>query len=174
MLEIVRLEAEDARPSFSCGDQDLDEFFHHDSIEGCKQLVCVTYAVLDNNENIVAYFSLSNDSIRKEEMPRSARERLLKVIPREKRYSGMPAAKIGRLGVSVSAHGNGYGRVILDFLKGWFTNKNKTGCRFLVVDAYNNEKAISFYSNNGFVFLSGSDENERTRIMYYDLIQFRD
>lgn len=54
-----------------------------------------------------------------------------------------PAILIGRLGVSSEYRGKGLniGSQILDFIKGWFRSfDNKTGCRFIVVDAYNNEK----------------------------------
>lgn len=86
----------------------------------------------------------------------------------------MPAAKIGRLGVSQELKRNGIGSQLLDFLKGWFTIGNKTGCRFLVVDAYNNETITGFYKKNGFKFLTSKDEEDNTRLMYFDLITFRD
>lgn len=84
----------------------------------------------------------------------------------------MPAVKIGRLGTSQDLHGKGYGTIVLDFLKAWFTEGNKTGCRFLVVDAYNENNVIKFYKKNGFEFLTSADEEENTRIMYFDLITF--
>ena len=42
----------------------------------------------------------------------------------------------------------------------------KSGCR-LTVDAY--VQATSFYLKNDFTFLSSEDENQRTRLMYFDL-----
>ena len=46
-----------------------------------------------------------------------------------------PAVKLRRLGVDVSAKGNKNGSGILDYIKWMFTRYNKTGCRFLTVDA---------------------------------------
>ena len=43
---------------------------------------------------------------------------------------------------------------------------DKTGCRFITVDAY--RKAIPFYAANGFEFLQ-KDEGGETELMYYDL-----
>lgn len=60
----------------------------------------------------------------------------------------------------------------MDYLKIWFTQGNKTGCRFLLVDAYNQKKTLDFYAKNGFKFLVSKDEKDKTRIMYFDLIQF--
>ena len=164
---------DDPRPRFCCGNDDLNEFFHKDSIDGGKELLSVTYTLVDQGE-VVAFFSLSNDSIKKAEVPKSAFKRLVRILPFNKRYSSMPAAKIGRLGIIQDKQKRGYGTNILDFLKAWFTNSNKTGCRFLLVDAYNEGKPISFYQKNGFEFLTGNDEKEDTRIMYFDLIRFRE
>lgn len=69
----------------------------------------------------------------------------------------------------------------MEFIKDWFRDEdNKTGCRFLVVDAYNNFKTLNFYERNGFKFLYKDDEEEKsfyhindsviaTRLMYFDL-----
>jgi hypothetical protein len=54
----------------------------------------------------------------------------------------MPAVKIGRLGVAHASQRDGTGTQVLDFLKMWFTVGNKTGCRFIVVDAYNFFKLV--------------------------------
>ena len=45
----------------------------------------------------------------------------------------------------------------MSFIKDWFRHEdNKTGCRFIVVDAYNEEKVLRYYEKNGFV----SDQSE--------------
>jgi GNAT superfamily N-acetyltransferase len=172
-VELRRLEPDDPRPRFSCGDSELDEFYAVDSVVGGRELLSVTYAFEDGHGDVAAFFCVSNDAIKKRLLPRSSFKRLVRVVPHEKRYSSMPAVKIGRLGVSSEHRGAGVGTAVLDYLKTWFTVGNKTGCRFLVVDAYNQPEAMSFYSRNGFEFLTSSDEREATRIMYFDLITFR-
>ena len=90
---------------------------------------------------------------------------------------------IGRLGVNQSFKGIGIGNELMDFIKSWFIDtNNKTGCRFLVVDAYNEPSPIKYYRNNGFEFLFSNEEQEKkymgisdeeqliTRLMYFDLI----
>ncbi|MDO5130582.1 MAG: hypothetical protein Q4D64_11765 [Prevotellaceae bacterium] len=59
---------------------------------------------------------------------------------------------------------------------------NKTGCRYLIVDAYNSEIPLAFYKKNGFDFIFSTEEQEkdyrkivsdeplRTRLMFFDLI----
>lgn len=53
-----------------------------------------------------------------------------------------------------------------------FTHGNRTGCRFITVDAYHD--AVGFYLKCGFDFISEKDQNEITRSMYYDLKRFLD
>lgn len=68
------------------------------------------------------------------------------------------------------------------FIKDWFRHEdNKTGCRFIVVDAYNEEKVLRYYEKNGFVPLYKTEEIEKryydipqnehlkTRLLYFDL-----
>ncbi len=168
-LIIRRLSAEDERPSFDCGEQDLNEFFAVDSIKSGRELLAVTYVVADKDD-VVAFFSLSNDSIRKDSLEKSIWRKITAFIPFQKRYSTLPAVKIGRLATHTNYQGKGIGTEILDFLKHWFTDGNKTGCRFIIVDAYNNEKTIRFYQKNGFSFLFSSDELQKTRLMVFDLM----
>ena len=57
-------------------------------------------------------------------------------------------------------------------IKHAFTNGNRTGCRFITVDAY--AEATAFYQKNGFDFFTKRDEHEDTRLMYFDLKPFKD
>ena len=85
----------------------------------------------------------------------------------EKRLKGYPAVKLCRLGISTLAHGQHIGSYLLDFIKSYFVNDNKTGCRFLTVDAYAN--AVPFYIKNGFMPLNDDDKDDSTRLLYFDL-----
>ena len=73
---------------------------------------------------------------------------------------------------------------VINYLKSWFIeDDNKTGCRFLVVDAYNKERVLTFYERNKFKFLYADEVQEReeqhvaedaerlyTRHMFLDLL----
>ena len=74
-MELKRLEPDDKRPAFCCGDPDLDEFYRVDSINGGRQLLSVTYAIMEDDK-VVAFFSVSNDSINKELVQNSAFKRI--------------------------------------------------------------------------------------------------
>ena len=93
-----------------------------------------------------------------------------------------PGVLIGRLGINAEFRNHGIGTELIDFIKSWFIDEeNKTGCRFLIVDAYNNEAPLGFYQKNEFLFLFSTEQQEaenlgydvtktlHTRLMYYDL-----
>ena len=64
----------------------------------------------------------------------------------------------------------GWGTKILNFIKYWFTHENKTGCRYITVDALVSK--MSFYEKNGFKVLVKPDVDDETVLMYYDLKKF--
>jgi GNAT superfamily N-acetyltransferase len=91
-----------------------------------------------------------------------------------------PSVKIGRLGVDKKYDGSGLGSDLLDFIKDWFIDgQNKTGCRFILVDAYNIPRVLSFYQKNKFEFLMDEEREAKyskkkvselkTRLMFFDL-----
>lgn len=77
--------------------------------------------------------------------------------------------KIGRLAVNVDFQGQGLGKIILDYLKQLFIENNRTGCKFITVDAYS--QSLHFYEKNGFEYLTAKDAGDDTRLMYFDLIK---
>ena len=136
------------------------------------------------NRLVICAFTIANDSIKAQLIPKSDRNRLTRKVTNQKRgLKSYPAVLIGRLGVAIEFEGKGIGRELMDFIKSWFIDyNNKTGCRFLVVDSYNKEQPIRYYTKNGFKFIfedeveekaySGIITNESlyTRLMSFDLI----
>ena len=148
--------------SFDCGDDDLTEFFLQDAIPHKKELIGVTYFFYDDSgKSAVSFFTVSNDAIRTD----SFRE----TLPEGKRYGFYPAVKIGRFGVNKEYQGQHIGKQMMNFIKRFFISENKTGCRFLTVDAYNKPEILEFYSKNGFTFLYDKDAHKQIRAMKYDL-----
>jgi len=170
-LLIVRLSPLAQRKPFLCGDPDLDEFFHNDSKDHSAQLLAVTYAV-ENETETFAYFSVLNDNISRKQLGTTSFERFSQCLPNGKRYPSHPAVKVGRFAVAEKSQGQGLGSLLMDGIKVFFISKNKTGCRFITVDA--TKKAIGFYKKNGFIFLTDKDKNKDLRIMYFDLKPYAD
>jgi GNAT superfamily N-acetyltransferase len=170
---LVRLHPDVPVRNFDCGVPDLNDFLIDDAYDYMRALMSVTY-VVQNGADISAYFSVLNDSLRLEPVDKAERNRLNRSIPNDKRAKSYPAVKLGRLAVNKPMQRAGFGSVILEWLKIFFLTKNKTGCRFIIVDALNNESALKFYQRNEFVFLMKGDVHEPTRLMYYDLKPFQD
>ena len=151
-FRIERLKPEFDLSYFDCGDDDLNDFLISDANNYQFQLLAVTYLLTDINNKTLAFFSLSNDSLKDQDFEKW--NSLSRKIPNRKRRKDYPAVKIVRLGVDKSLRGQKIGSEIVFFLKNWFTTENKTGCRFLLVDGYNKPEVLSFYESNGFTFLT--------------------
>lgn len=159
--------------SFNCKDDDLNHFLWDDAVPYMTELMAVTYLLVDSKENrIIAYFSLLNDKVSYDADNKSIWKKLSKGITYKKRRRNYPSVKIGRFAVSKNYEGKGLGRGLLNFIKIFFTQSNKTGCRFLTVDAY--ADAVGFYQKNGFDFFTKKDEGKSTRLMFFDLKPFKD
>lgn len=166
---IRRLSKEEVVKSFDCGDSDLNDFILNESVFYRNALLAVSYIAENKEGKIIGYFSLANDRVSlsdfdcKTDFNRFRRHRFVN----EKRLKSYPAVKICRLGIDLTAKGYGVGSEILDFIKDYFIENNKTGCRFITVDAYIN--AVPFYMKNHFMPLLTSDTDEHTRLLFYDL-----
>lgn len=167
-FKLVRLNENSQLKAFNCNDSDLNDFFINDSIPHLKSLMSVTYTI-ESDSKTIAFFSLLNDKISSEEAGSKVlfNKLILKKLPNRKRFRSVPAIKIGRLGVHVDYWGNDFGTMILDYIKQTFITNNRTGCRFVTVDAY--KESLGFYEKNGFKYLTDKDSNEDTRLMFCDL-----
>lgn len=149
---------------FDCGHPDLNDFFSNDCIDYSSELMGKSYCFrVDSDQSIlVCAFTVSNDSIKVNSLPNNRKKKLVKSIPYAKQFRSYPAVLIGRLGVNINYKGIGIGRELLDFIKSWFIDpNNKTGCRFLVVDAYNEPIALNYYQHNSFEFLFSNEDQEK-------------
>jgi len=172
-LSFIRLKPSYSVEKFCCGDADLDDFILHRASAFQKHLLSVSYVCVDDSGpgEVLAYCSLANDKVAitdfkdKAEFNRFRRKR---GFPNEKRLKSYPAVKLCRLGVVSDAKGKKLGSTLLNIIKSMFVIENKTGCRFLTVDAYLD--AVPFYEKNGFRYMNANDNDPHTRLMYYDLI----
>ena len=102
--------------------------------------------------------------------------------PKQKRR--YPAILIGRLAVNEEFADKGIGSEMLSAIKQFSTDPdNLADCRFLAVDAKNEEKPLHYYEKNDFRYLYSSEEQEaenldlplplKTRFMFFDLIDLK-
>lgn len=169
-IQFRKLTPESKIKPFDCGDDDLNEFFIKDSVRFTEKLLAVTY-VIEDDINTIAFFSLLNDkvSVLDTDSKRKWIKKFLSKQPSGKKFNSYPAMKIGRLGVSILHQRQGYGADILNWAKDLFITNNRTGCRYITVDAY--RESLEFYKKNGFVLMKDSDLNSDTQLMYFDLFQ---
>ncbi|MBF0517124.1 MAG: GNAT family N-acetyltransferase [Nitrospirae bacterium] len=170
--QIIRLAADYSIKPFDCGNADLNEFLFQNAIGHSRELLAVTYLFEDDNCTN-AYFSVLNDSIRRldADSTKLFRKKLLRDIPHKKRrYHSYPAVKIGRFAVHKDLQNNNIGSKIMDYIKHFILEGNKSGCRFVTIDSYRD--SVGFYQKNGFEFLSEKDKTDDTRLMYFDLKTF--
>ena len=157
------------------------------------QLLGKSYCfVKPDTSEIVCAFTVANSSVKVDSLPSNLRNKLNRKIPNAKRRPQYPAVLVGQLAVSDLFSGHHVGDELLDFIKSWFIDPlNKTGCRYVIVDAVNHPKVFEYYQRNGFKFLFSSDGEEwtflhnkglepttpiepmKTRLMYFDLIYLR-
>ena len=189
-LKLYNQELIDSCNQFDCDHPDLNDFFTNDVENYSSELLGKTYCfTLDEDPSIiVCAFTISNDSIKTTHLPNARKKKVIKGIPRPKQMRSYPAVLIGRLGVhknyrSIEGEDERTGKQLMDFIKSWFIDEaNKTGCRFIVVDSYNEIGPLKYYTKNDFIPLFSSEEQEKeftglphdallsTRLMFFDLI----
>lgn len=179
-------EVSDFCDPFSCGDDDLDDFFCNDVFLYEEELLGKTFCWINraNQREIVAIATLAFDGIKTYSLDKSSRNALQRKIPQPKRHRSYPAVLIGRLGVNQKFQRKGLhvGSQLMEILKYWFVDENnKAACRYMIVDAYNTESTLHFYIKNGFKHLYKTEESEKdafaipvdetlkSRILFFDL-----
>lgn len=185
--KLVRVQKDviDHCDTFTCGAPDLDDFLYNDSLAYERDLMGKTYCWLlnDNDRKIVGFVTLANAGIQTTHLQNNPKRHLHKNIPYNKQGRTYPAVLIGRIAVSEDFQGKNFrvGSQIMDFVKTWFlTDDNKTGCRYVLVDAVNTPQTLAYYERNGFKPLFRREEDERnfynikdelkTRMYYFDLL----
>ena len=156
---------------FSCGIDDLDEFFGQDVFFYSEELLGKTYCWVTRSipHKIVALVTLANDSIKSSALPKNSRNRFNRQFDNQKRNKTYPSTLVGRLGVSTEFQGYHIGRQVMDYIKrSNIIDDRENACRFLVVDARNTPDTLAFYEHNGFVFMHRTEEIERQALKRYD------
>ncbi|MDE7386363.1 MAG: hypothetical protein K2N28_04420 [Muribaculaceae bacterium] len=159
--------------AFSCGVEELDDFFHSEVRECVKRHYLAAYCAINGSSEIVAVFTLMNDALmisgqtEKEDFIDDLRfdtsEDIVDFFSRQTSY---PAINIGHLGIAARFQRQGIGSAIIDLVTATFANYIQAGCQFVTVDAINNQETIRFYLDNLFSFQTTRDSYSSTRRMY--------
>ena len=174
---------------FDCGREDINNFFYYDVEKNQQQMFGKTYFFCDETpQHIVGAITVANASIFTRHISWRRRDVIGAEVDTEKSGQNFPAVLLGRLGVDVHYQHLHLGPQIIEYVKAWFSSENnKSGCRFLIVDAYNEPGLIQFYERCGLTLFFSSEEQEKkyrniidregeqpvkleTRLMFFDLI----
>lgn len=152
---------------FDCGDEQLNKFLFEDAKPSLELRIANTF-ILEDNGRIVVYFCLLNDKVSKDEIIGSRWKKIRSNFPRDKQFRSYPTIKIGRFAVSKDYRGKNIGTGLMAMLKKMLSSSSThSAFRYITVDAY--LSAVPFYEKNGFVHLTKKDEDEHTRLMFFDV-----
>ncbi len=153
----------------ACTDRDLEEFLHCDAEKHYLDKIAITYSL---TEESAPHFPLGFVTLQNDAIIINNKDEFLEEV-KNYSYQSFPAVKIGRLGIHVKLQGKKLGSLLLNMVKEMMVTENRTGCRFLTVDAWRNKKqkinVSSFYSKNGFKLLALREKTSSTVPMYFDL-----
>ena len=168
-MRLVPLTSDYELTPFDCGDSDLNEFLLNDAKKAFELRIANTF-ILEDDGRIVAYFCLLNDRISRNEITGSRWKKIKAQFPVSKQFRSYPTVKIGRFAVSMDYRGQGIGSELMNLIKDLLnTEVSRSAFRYITVDAY--LSAISFYEKNGFRSLTKQEEDDHTRLMFFDMME---
>ena len=138
------------RNNFSCEEETLSNYLKQQASQDIKKSLAACFVVVDENNNIIGYYTLSNDSLDREEIPAEHQKK----VPQN--YH-VPVTLLGRLARDISVKGTSIGEhLLLDALHRCYNiSIQGIGSMAVVVDPIN-ENAIKFYQKYGFILLPDS------------------
>jgi predicted GNAT family N-acyltransferase len=139
------------KKNFFCGKSSLDNYIQTQASQDVKKRIAACFVLLDENQNVTGYYTLSNDSIPQKNLPDAIKKKM------PKSYINLPVTLLGRLAVDSKAKGRGYGELLLlDALKrSYDTSLASIASMAVVVDPLD-EEAMKFYKKYGFIELPDS------------------
>ena len=149
-ISVRLLEKKYDKNSFDCGYSLLDDYLKKQARQDVDRDLSACFVLVDENDVINGYYTLSANSIKRNDFP----ENLLKKLPPS--YPDLPAVLLGRLAIDKSLQGKGYGEILLiDALKRCYEISESLGTIAVIVDPID-ENAQKFYDKYGFILLPTS------------------
>lgn len=149
LITIIPFDRKYNRKEFSCGHESLDNYILRNAKKDVKEGASACNVIIDEEDKVIAYFTLASSSIPKKEVPQE--------IPKKINYDDIPVTLLGRLAVDGSQQGKGLGKILLvnALGKSLEVSKNHVGSAAVVVDPID-DAAENFYLKYGFIKLPDS------------------
>lgn len=133
------------RSVFSCGVEALDRYFRDQATQDMRRRASTCYVAVENGtEKIAGYYTLAAAGVPLTNLPPT----MIKKLPR---YPSVPVARLGRLAVDQSFHGQKLGSALLANAV-MRAVRSEIAVFAIAVDA-KDAAAESFYLHHGFVSL---------------------
>ncbi len=141
LVSVKEINLKSALKKFDCEVEALNDFHSRYAVKNDELGIGKTFVALNENNQIVGYFTLATAQVAYQEIPDDFREKLPKYP--------IPALRIARLAVNKDLKGKGIGKWLLAqaFIKAIHV-ADVTGLYFIIVDA--KETSKSFYEHYGF------------------------
>lgn len=164
---------------FSCGHCGIDSFLFSHAEKNQNELLLRVYSYRLNLGNgdgpllsePVAYVSMYNSVQNLEDY--DIDEKGLNGPHAEDFRRSFPSVGICNLAVKSEYQRNSIGTNILNLIKRIFVTNNKTGCRFISIQAIKDSGIVRFYKKNDFEPTSVSAYGGDTVSMFCDLLRFK-
>lgn len=149
MIEL--LDKKHNRQDFDCGKELLNNYLKNQAGQDVKRKLSACFVLAEKEtNNIIGYYTLSNNSIPISHFP----EHIQKKLP--KSYVSIPTTLLGRLAIDIKLQGKGIGKIILiDALKRSYEISKEIGSFAVIVDPIDGG-AIKFYEKYDFIKLPDS------------------
>jgi GNAT superfamily N-acetyltransferase len=149
MIEL--LDKKHNRTDFDCGNELLNNYIRYQAGQDMKRKLAACYVLSDiESNNIIGFYTLSNNSIPLNRLPFEIQSKL------PKSYTSIPTTLLGRLAIDKNFHGKGIGKILLiDALKRSYDISLVMGSFAVVVDPID-EEAERYYEKYDFIKLPDS------------------
>jgi hypothetical protein len=146
---VVHLDKSHKKKEFQCGEPSLDRYLHEQAAQDMRKRVAVCFVIPGEDGCIKGYYTLSGDSVRRDELPEAYRKKF--------GYDKLPVTLLGRLAVDIRWRGQRIGEMLLiDALFRSLENADSEVGSIAVVTDPLDDRAGGFYSRYGFIRLPGS------------------
>jgi len=151
--------------TFECSkNQDLQDFLHNKALTFEKHLRSRTYLYIENSsKNVIAYFTIAVTTLHTSNI---SKEVIQLLDGYRDDIDTIPCFLIGQLGKSSNYESLKIGEFILNDTINIIDKSQKSlGGRFILLDAINNQKVLSFYEKNAFFSIEEDKQNESIKMI---------
>ena len=147
--------------SFSCQDKDVEKFLKEKALDFDKRNKSRTYLIIDGNNDedivILGYYTITMKNL---PFGESVSKSMIKRIDGySNNINSAEAVLIGQLGKNYSYRNEINGVALLNYaMDTVYSIQNLAAGRVVFLECLDNDKIVSFYKTNGFVFLQKSGE----------------